>query len=117
MQDNQRLLAFAEQYIRRYTDKELTSVQRIILAEAFKDGSKRKIMAESMDMSLIDSKKAESLSTIDEINNVIRMSFIEAQFIKKVRALARSLTGVRRRNLILRCSFYSGNDERVISSR
>ena len=46
--------------------------------------AERKIMVESMDMSLIDSKKAESLSTIYEINNVIRMSFIEAQFIKKV---------------------------------
>ena len=47
--------------------------------------AERQRMAESMDMSLIDSKKAESLSTIYEINNVIRMSFIEAQFIKKVR--------------------------------
>ena len=47
--------------------------------------AERQMMAETMDMSLIDSKKAESLSTIYEINNVIRMSFIEAQFIKKVR--------------------------------
>ena len=79
--------------------------------------AERKIMVESMDMSLIDSKKAESLSTIYEINNVIRMSFIEAQFIKKVRVLTRSLTGCRRRNLNLRFLYFLGNDERVISSR
>jgi hypothetical protein len=44
----------------------------------------RERMAERMDMSLIDSKKAVSVNSIYELNHVIRMSFIEAQFIKKV---------------------------------
>lgn len=47
--------------------------------------AERAMRAEAMDISLIEAKKSESLSSMFEINNVIRMSFIEAQFIKKVR--------------------------------
>lgn len=43
----------------------------------------REKMADLMDISLIEAKKAEALTSFLEINNVIRMSFIEAQFIKK----------------------------------
>jgi hypothetical protein len=46
----------------------------------------RAMRAQAMDISLIEAKKSESLKSIYEINNVIRMSFIEAQFIKKVRS-------------------------------
>lgn len=42
--------------------------------------------AESMDMSLIEQRKEENMKTIYEINSVVRMSLIEMQFIKKVRA-------------------------------
>ena len=45
----------------------------------------REHRALTMDMSLIEKQKAESLNSIYELNNVVRMSFIEAQFIKKVR--------------------------------
>jgi hypothetical protein len=41
-------------------------------------------MAESMDISLVERKKEESMKTFYEINNVIRMSFIEMQYMKKV---------------------------------
>jgi hypothetical protein len=40
--------------------------------------------AQAMDISLIEAKKEENMKTIYELNSVIRMSFIEAQFIKKV---------------------------------
>jgi len=42
-------------------------------------------MAETMDISLIEKTKAESMKTIYEINQAVRLSFIEMQFIKKVR--------------------------------
>ncbi len=45
----------------------------------------RKRMARAMDISLIEAEKEESMKTIYNINSVIRMSFIEAQFLKKVR--------------------------------
>jgi hypothetical protein len=37
-----------------------------------------------MDISLIEQKKEESIKNILELNNIIRMSMIEMQFIKKV---------------------------------
>lgn len=43
----------------------------------------RRRMAKSMDISLIEAEKAESMKTLYNINSVIRMSFIEAQFLKK----------------------------------
>ena len=46
---------------------------------------KRVAMAESMDVSMVERKKEESMKTFYEINNVIRMSFIEMQYMKKVR--------------------------------
>lgn len=44
----------------------------------------RQRRATAMDISLIEAQKEESMKTIYELNSVIRMSFIEAQFIKKV---------------------------------
>jgi hypothetical protein len=46
---------------------------------------KRVEMAQAMDMSLIEQKKEDSMKAFYEINNVIRMSFIEMQYMKKVR--------------------------------
>jgi hypothetical protein len=45
----------------------------------------RQAMAEAMDVSLIERKKEECMKTFYEINNVIRMSFIEMEYMKKVR--------------------------------
>lgn len=46
--------------------------------------SERLNMAEAMDVSMVEKKKEESMKTFYEINNVIRMSFIEMQYMKKV---------------------------------
>jgi hypothetical protein len=47
--------------------------------------AERIALSEAMDMSLIEKKKAESMRTFFEINNVVRMSFIEMQYMKRVR--------------------------------
>ena len=47
------------------------------------DELERQARAERMDMSLIEQRKEENMKTIYEINSVVRMSFIEMQFIKK----------------------------------
>jgi hypothetical protein len=44
----------------------------------------RRSMAEAMDVTLIERKKEESMKTFYEINNVVRMSFIEMQYMKRV---------------------------------
>ena len=56
------------------------------LAEFYPDMSEdeRIKMANTMDVSLIEKKKEESMKTFYEINNVVRMSFIEMQYMKKV---------------------------------
>ncbi len=45
----------------------------------------RNEMAQSMEMSLIEATKENSIQNILEINNIYRLSLIEMQFIKKVR--------------------------------
>jgi len=47
--------------------------------------NERNAMAEAMDVTLVEQKKEECLRTFYEINNVVRMSFIEMQCMKKVR--------------------------------
>lgn len=51
----------------------------------------RALMAEVMDISLIERAKTESMKTIFELNQAVRLSFIEMQFIKKVIIGASSL--------------------------
>lgn len=46
--------------------------------------AERIALSEALDMSLIEQKKTESMRTFFEINNVIRMSFIEMQYMKRV---------------------------------
>lgn len=41
-------------------------------------------ISEAMDVTLVEQQKVESMKTFFEINNVIRMSFIEMQYMKKV---------------------------------
>jgi hypothetical protein len=43
----------------------------------------RRAMAEAMDVTMVEKTKEESMKTFYEINNVIRMSFIEMQYMKK----------------------------------
>jgi hypothetical protein len=63
-----------KQMIRSWLDDTYPSMQE----------SERIAMAEAMDMSLIELKKEEGMRTFYEINNVVRMSFIEMQYMKKV---------------------------------
>jgi len=47
--------------------------------------AKRVALAEAMDITLVEKVKEQSMRTFFEINNVVRMSFIEMQYMKKVR--------------------------------
>jgi hypothetical protein len=44
----------------------------------------RYLRAEMMDIALIEAKKEESMKSLYQLDSVIRMSLIEAQFLKKV---------------------------------
>jgi len=73
---------------RQARDVAIKNLQKMIrswLDEAHPDMplKQRKRMAKNMDISLIEAEKEESMKTIYNINSVIRMSFIEAQFLKK----------------------------------
>jgi len=46
--------------------------------------AQRAELSEAMDVTLLEQQKVESMKTFFEINNVIRMSFIEMQYMKKV---------------------------------
>ena len=48
------------------------------------DENDRKRRAESMDMSLVEARKAEDMQTLFEFNNLVWTSMIEMQFMKKV---------------------------------
>ena len=45
--------------------------------------NQREALAANMDVTLIEKQKVESMKTFFEINNVIQMSFIEMQYMKK----------------------------------
>ena len=67
--------------------KTLQNMIRSWLDEIYPNMSEQERMEKglSMDMSLIEQRKEDSIKRIFEINNVVRMSLIEMQFIKKVR--------------------------------
>jgi len=46
--------------------------------------SERIALSEAMDVTLVEKMKEQSMRTFFEINNVIRMSWIEMQYLKKV---------------------------------
>jgi len=52
--------------------------------------SKRAELSDAMDVTLLEQQKVESMKTFFEINNVIRMSFIEMQYMKKVNRILKS---------------------------
>lgn len=69
----------------------MTSLKKMILSwleDSLPDmpASERLRLAEAMDISLIERKKIDSLKApFYDLNNVVRMSFIEMQYMKKVR--------------------------------
>lgn len=70
----------------------IENLQKMIrswLDEAYPDMSEqdKAQKALAMDVTLIENQKEASMKNIYELNNVIRLSFIEAQFIKKVRGI------------------------------
>jgi hypothetical protein len=71
----------------------------------------RAMMARDMDMSMIERKKEESMKTFYEINNVVRMSFIEMQYMKKVSLSLKVSSPLPRSDFLqMLCT---GNDERA----
>jgi hypothetical protein len=81
--------SFSDKKARMEAIESLKKMIRSWLDDTFPDmpASDRFAMAEAMDVSLIERKKEESMKTFYEINNVIRMSFIEMQYMKKVCSL------------------------------
>ena len=77
--------------------------------------AERIAMSERLDMSLIERKKVESMKTFFEINNVIRVSFIEMQYMKRVSysfvARIWRLTVYAKSNTLPRQHIALGNDE------
>lgn len=76
--------SFSDQKARYIAIESLKKMIRSWLDETYPDMAivDRKSMAEAMDISLLESKKEESMKTFYEINNVVRMSFIEMQYMK-----------------------------------
>lgn len=72
--------------------------------------SDRIALSEAMDISLIEQKKTESMKTFFEINNVIRMSFIEMQYMKRVSVTLTPYCAHGSNNLTMDVVI-SGNDE------
>lgn len=78
---------FSDERNRKEVMEVLVKMIKAWLDENYPDmpESERQAMATAMDVSLIERKKEESMKTFYEINNVIRMSFIEMEYMKKVR--------------------------------
>jgi hypothetical protein len=76
--------SFSDQRARNVAMDALKSMIRSWLDETYPTmpEAERKRMAEAMDISLLEKKKEESMKTFYEINNVVRMSFIEMQYMK-----------------------------------
>jgi hypothetical protein len=64
--------------------------------------AQREALAEAMDLSLIERKKEELIKSFFEMNSTIRMSWIEMQYMKKVRV---STCGRIRKNIISLSAF------------
>uniref|UniRef100_A0A7S3L1P6 Uncharacterized protein n=1 Tax=Amphora coffeiformis TaxID=265554 RepID=A0A7S3L1P6_9STRA len=77
--------SFSDIKARQDTTQALKEMIRSWLDEMYpKMGEAERIaMSERLDMSLIERKKAESMKTFFELNNVVRVSFIEMQYMKR----------------------------------
>ncbi|KAL3913096.1 MAG: hypothetical protein SGILL_006625 [Bacillariaceae sp.] len=76
---------FSDRAARETAISSLKKMIRSWLDEAYPEmlEKDKEELSEAMDISLIEITKERSMKTIYELNSVLRMSFIEAQFIKK----------------------------------
>lgn len=76
--------SFSDQKARDVAMDSLKNMIRSWLNETYPamPETERNAMAEAMDIRLLEKKKEESMKTFYEINNVVRMSFIEMQYMK-----------------------------------
>lgn len=81
--------SFSDKEARREAMESLKKMIRSWLDDTFPTmpEAKRIELSNAMDVTLIEQQKVESMKTFFEINNVIRMSFIEMQYMKKVRSI------------------------------
>ena len=76
----------------------------------------REALSASMDVTLIEKQKVESMKTFFEINNVIQMSFIEMQYMKKemlnaLEAIDQMLSGKRTFGITIQLRFQLTNND------
>ena len=76
--------SFSDQQARHAAIESLKKMIKSWLDETFPEmpAGERMSMADAMDVRLVEAQKEESMKTFYEINNVIRMSFIEMQYMK-----------------------------------
>jgi len=76
-------------------------------------------ISEAMDVTLLEQRKVESMKTFFEINNVIQMSFIEMQYMKKVRGaiLDEFMYDISVSHAYVFVSYFSGAFECALSHR
>jgi len=81
--------SFSDTKARMEAIESLKKMLRSWLDDTFPEMSeaKRVALAEAMDITLVEKVKEQSMRTFFEINNVVRMSFIEMQYMKKVRQI------------------------------
>mmetsp|Transcript_20932 Transcript_20932/g.45461 ORF Transcript_20932/g.45461 Transcript_20932/m.45461 type:complete len:1050 (-) Transcript_20932:302-3451(-) len=77
--------SFSDKKARTETMEVLRKMIKSFLDETYPSMAEeaRQKMADAMDVSLVERKKEESMKTFFEISNVVRMSFIEMQWLKK----------------------------------
>lgn len=78
--------SFSDQKARLEAAENLKKMIRSWLDDTYPEMKEvqRQSMADAFDITLVERKKEESMRTFYEINNVVRMSFIEMQYMKKV---------------------------------
>lgn len=78
--------SFSDKKAREEAIESLKKMIRSWLDDTFPNmpEAERIAMSEAMDITMVEKVKEQSMRTFYEINNVIRMSFIEMQYMKKV---------------------------------
>ena len=81
--------SFSDQKARMEAIESLKKMIRSWLDDTFPEmpEAERIALSEAMDVTMVEKVKEQSMRTFFEINNVIRMSFIEMQYMKKVSML------------------------------
>ena len=82
--------SFSDQKVRMEAIESLKKMIRSWLDDTFPEMpvEERISLSEAMDVTMVEKVKEQSMRTFFEINNVIRMSFIEMQYMKKVSMLS-----------------------------